>query len=138
MNRRSLLAIALSLSLLSFSASAASLADQARQAAEEWLGLVDSGRFQQSWEQAATLFKRAVVAQQWVQASSAVRGPLGGMKARREKSLQQTQSLPGAPDGQYVLMQFETIFENKAAAIETLTLMREPDGSWRVAGYFIR
>ena len=46
--------------------------------------------------------------------------------------------LPGAPDGEYVVFQFDTQFERKRAAVETVTPMRDPDGSWRVSGYFIR
>jgi hypothetical protein len=46
--------------------------------------------------------------------------------------------LPGAPDGQYVVMQFETSFANKKSAIETVTFMLEKDGQWKSAGYFIK
>src|SRR3990172_8443962 len=45
---------------------------------------------------------------------------------------------PGAPDGQYVVIQYETSFERKSSAIETITPIREKDGKWRVAGYYIR
>ena len=37
-----------------------------------------------------------------------------------------------------VLIQFDTGFENKRAAVETVTPMMDDDGIWRVAGYFIR
>ena len=46
--------------------------------------------------------------------------------------------MPGAPDGRYVVVQYDTVFENKASAVETVTPMADPDGVWRVAGYFIR
>jgi hypothetical protein len=46
--------------------------------------------------------------------------------------------LPGAPDGEYVVIQFETSFENKKSAIETVTPMIEINGGWRVSGYFIK
>ena len=46
--------------------------------------------------------------------------------------------LPGVPDGEYVVFQFNTAFEHKRAAIETVTPMRDTDGQWRVSGYFIR
>lgn len=60
------------------------------------------------------------------------------MKARKVKSATFTRTLPGAPDGEYVVIQFESQFENKAAAIETVTPMRDKDGAWRVSGYYIR
>jgi len=46
-------------------------------------------------------------------------------------------SLPGAPDGQYVVLRFETSFDNKAKAIETVTPMLD-DGTWRVSGYYVQ
>lgn len=46
-------------------------------------------------------------------------------------------TMPGAPDGEYVVLTFEAAYGNKAAATETVTAMM--DGSeWRVAGYYIR
>jgi hypothetical protein len=47
-------------------------------------------------------------------------------------------TLPGAPDGKYWTIQFDTSFAAKAEAVETVTFMLEKDGSWRAAGYFIR
>ncbi len=47
-------------------------------------------------------------------------------------------SLPGAPDGAYVVIQYGTSFENRKHAVETVTPMRERNGAWRVSGYFIR
>jgi hypothetical protein len=35
-------------------------------------------------------------------------------------------------------MQFDTQFEKKRAAIETVTPMQDTDGQWRVSGYFVR
>ena len=106
--------------------------------AEQWLRLVDAGDFAHSWQQAGTTFRSAVSSERWQQASSSVRSPLGQVRSRTLKSSQATTSLPGAPDGQYVVMQFEASFDNKATAIETVTTTLESDGSWRVIGYFIK
>jgi hypothetical protein len=46
-------------------------------------------------------------------------------------------SLPGAPDGEYVVIQYQAVYQNKAAAIETVTPTRE-NGVWKVAGYYIK
>jgi hypothetical protein len=45
---------------------------------------------------------------------------------------------PGVPDGEYVVIQYEVSYENKKAAVETVTPMLDKDGKWRVAGYFMR
>lgn len=112
--------------------------DAAQAAAEAWLKLVDNGEYDASWEDAAALFKGAVTKEQWRQAASGARKPLGKLVSRKLKSRQYTESLPGAPDGKYVVIQYDTVFENKAAAVETITPMLDPDGVWRVSGYYIR
>jgi hypothetical protein len=45
--------------------------------------------------------------------------------------------LPGAPEGQYVVMQFSASFTNKKSTIETATFRLEKDGKWEAAGYYI-
>jgi hypothetical protein len=110
----------------------------AQAAAKSWLALVDAGEYSQSWEQAAGLFQAAVSKPNWQSSVKGVRSPLGSLKSRAIKSATFTRSLPGAPDGEYVVIQYESRFENKEAAIETVTPLREKDGSWKVSGYFIK
>lgn len=113
-------------------------AGQAREAATRWLALADTAQFAASWEQAAGAFQAAVAKPEWEKAMQAVRVPLGAVKSRALKSAVYTTSLPGAPDGEYVVVQFDTKFENKAAAVETVTPVKGKDGTWRVSGYFIK
>ena len=112
--------------------------DDAQAAAESWLKLVDKGGYDASWDQAAKLLKGAVTKEQWGKTAAGVRTPLGAVVSRKVKSREYTEKLPGVPDGKYVVIQFETVFDKKAAAVETVTPMLEPDGVWRVSGYFIR
>ena len=112
--------------------------DLAQTAAEAWLKLADAGDAGASWDQAAKLFKGAVTKEHWVQALAGVRPPLGKVVSRKLASRQYNEKVPGAPDGKYVTIQYDTVFENKASAVETITPMLDPDGVWRVSGYFIR
>jgi len=107
-------------------------------AAGAWVSLVDGGDYAESWNQTAGFFKNAVTKEQWQQSLKAVRAPLGKMVARKLKSKQYTKTLPGAPDGEFVVIQYETTFENKKSAIETVTPMLDKDGKWRVSGYYIK
>jgi hypothetical protein len=107
-------------------------------AAKEWLSLVDSGNYGKSWKETAQYFRNAVTEAEWEQSLKAHRSPLGKLKSREVKSAVYQTSLPGAPDGGYVVIQFVTSFENKKSAIETVTPMLDKDGSWRVTGYYIR
>lgn len=112
--------------------------DQASKIAVPWLELVDSARYDESWTQAATLFRSGVPKQQWQAAAKAAREPLGKLKSRTLKTAEYATELPGVPDGQYVVLQFETAFENKTHATETVTPMLDTDGKWRVSGYYIK
>lgn len=107
-------------------------------AAEKWLTLVDAGNYAESWKTAADYLKKIVKQKQWVATMEPVRKPLGKVVSRKLKSSEFTRELPGAPDGQYVVIQFTTEFANKASATETVTPMREKDGKWRVSGYIIK
>jgi hypothetical protein len=111
---------------------------EAQTAAATWLALVDTGKYADSWEQSAGLLKSAVSMAAWTTAVSHVRGPLGALKSRHLQSTTFTHTLPGAPDGNYVVIKYVSQFENKESAIETVTPLQEKDGTWRVSGYFIK
>jgi hypothetical protein len=106
-------------------------------AAEEWLALVDGGDYGASWNEAARYFQQAVAKERWEQSLQTARKPLGKLLFRKVKSRTYRTLLPGAPEGQYVVIQFESSFENMTSAVETVTPMREKDGQWRVSGYYI-
>jgi hypothetical protein len=110
----------------------------AQASAESWLALVDGQRYAESWQAAAGFFRNAVTAEKWQEAVQAARRPLGSLKSRAVKSVTSTKTLPGAPDGEYAVFHFNTSFEQKAAALETVTTIRESDGNWRVVGYFVK
>lgn len=107
-------------------------------AAEKWLAAIDEGQYAESWKDAAAYFRNAVTKEQWAQSLQAVRKSLGKLISRKVQNKAYKTSLPGAPDGEYVVIQFKTSFENKASAVETVTPMLDKDGEWRVSGYFIK
>ncbi len=112
--------------------------EAAVQAANAWLALVDEGKFGESWETAAQYFKNAITKEKWEQTLTAVRNPLGQTVSRDLSSTTYMTSIPGAPDGEYVVIQFDTSFENKKSGVETITPMLDSDGKWRVSGYYIK
>jgi len=111
---------------------------RATTAARSWLALADAGDGARSWQGAASLFRAAVPQGQWEKSLAAARAPLGPLKGRKVLAAKYTRTLPGAPDGEYVVIQFSSQFANKASAVETVTPMRESDGSWKVSGYYIK
>jgi len=110
----------------------------AQQAAESWLQLVDSAKYEESWEAAASAFKAAVGKEDWKSAIRAARDPLGKNNARKLKEANYTKTLEGAPAGEYVVIQYESSFEKQDSVAETITPTLDKDGKWRVVGYYIR
>jgi len=103
-----------------------------------WLMLMDEGNYAESWDRAASLFRAVLTREQWEKMSTAVRAPLGKVLSRTIMSNRYATSLPGAPDGEYVVIQYRTSFEHKKEAVETVTPMMDRDGTWRVSGYYIK
>ena len=110
---------------------------QARTAARAWLALLDGYEFDESWRAAGEMLKGAVTQEEFSTTMSTTLGPLGAVASRGAKSSEYSTTLPGTPDGEYVILKFDTAFENKQTAVETVVLKKEPDGLWRVSGYFI-
>ncbi|HEX8116747.1 MAG TPA: DUF4019 domain-containing protein [Pyrinomonadaceae bacterium] len=107
-------------------------------AAQEWLELIDRGDADASYEGAASLFKSAVSLEQWRSSLAAAQAPLGRPLSRSLKSSRYAEELPGAPDGKYYVIEYETAFEKKRSGAETVVPMLDDDGAWRVSGYFVR
>ena len=107
-------------------------------AAQSWLAQIDSGNYAKSWKEASAYFRGALTEKAWTDALNGTRKPLGKLVSRKLTKAQNAQSLPGAPDGNYVVMQFDTSFINKKDAVETVTFVQEKDGKWKAAGYYIK
>jgi hypothetical protein len=110
--------------------------DQAGPSGVAWLKLIDSARYADSWRDASTYFRSRVPEKQWVTMVQGVRAPLGALVSRKQLSITFETTLPGAPDGNYAVIVFDTSFQNKASAMEQLTVMADGE-KWRAAGYFI-
>ncbi|MEO5735257.1 MAG: DUF4019 domain-containing protein [Rubrivivax sp.] len=113
-------------------------ADGARRAVDGWLQKLDAGRYEATWTDAAAMFQKGVPADTWQKAIREVREPLGPLQQRSETSAQATKLLPGVPDGNYLVLTYRSSFANKAFATETVAAVQETDGSWKVAGYFLK
>lgn len=121
-------------------ASANHAADEqaADKAAQAWLALIDGGKFTQSWKTAAPAFQKATSQDFWATTAQAVRAPLGKLQSRKRLSAQYAAGLPGAPDGECVVLQYRSAFAQKKDAVETVTPMRDKGGPWKVSGYYIK
>jgi len=109
----------------------------AQREALAWLDNVDAGGYGSSWEDAAAVVRKQVTRENWEKALASVRAPLGMAGPRKIRSVTYARNLPNAPEGEYVVIQYDTLFERRGA-VETVTPMKEADGRWRVSGYCIK
>ena len=111
---------------------------KAQMAATNWMAQIDKGEYLESWDNAAQYFQNQILQDRWSAALKASRGPLGNSTSRNINSSEFRSELPGAPDGNYYILTYNSSFENKASAIETITLTKGIDGKWRAVGYYIK
>ena len=111
---------------------------EAESAARAWLALVAAGNYPESWSTASKLFRGSIDKSRWAASVEHARAPLGALQTRHLQSATFARTLPGAPDGEYWVLQFSSSFQNRAEATETVTPMKDEDGRWHVSGYYIR
>lgn len=110
----------------------------AEAAGAKWLQMVDNGQYEASWDAASELFKKAVSKENWKATIENVRKSTGAVKSRKVKASQYIVNPDGAPEGEYVMIQYDSSFEGIETAVETLTPMKDKDGVWRVSGYYVK
>src|SRR5215510_14892238 len=102
--------------------------------------------YAQSWNQTSSLsksgiqtrslFKPGSSEQQWQSSLAALQTQLGRAVSRNLKSRQYAEELPYEPEGEYVVLKYETSFE-RLKGVETVILMKEKDGAWRISRYCV-
>jgi hypothetical protein len=110
----------------------------AQEAAGRWLSLVDRAMYTESWDSAATGFRRATSKLQWRNSLLEARNPFEPVGQRTLIESKYPAAIPNAPPGDYVLARYETQVSGARKATEMVTLTRDVDGRWRVTGYSIR
>lgn len=105
--------------------------------AEEWLKLIDTENFAQSWKEASSRFRSSVTEEKWAAVMRQVRQPLGNVTSRESAGAALALEAPRLPKGEYWIVRFNTAFEG-ARANEIVTLVADTDGQWRVITFFIR
>jgi hypothetical protein len=112
-------------------------AEKAAEAADTWLKSVDQEQYSRSWETASDHLKNTLERRDFVRALNGSRKPLGSLESRQLDSKQFARSVPGFPDGQYVILQYKTTFANKKPVVETVTFVLDKDKKWRASGYYL-
>jgi hypothetical protein len=108
-------------------------------AARDWLAQTDRLDAARSFEAAGANFRKPLTVEQWTDALSKARAPLGAVVQRTvvETAFDRMKTESGVEED-VAVVRYRTAFANKVASSESVTLEREADGTWRVIGYFIR
>ncbi|HEX5759113.1 MAG TPA: DUF4019 domain-containing protein [Thermoanaerobaculia bacterium] len=125
--------------LLPTAAHAQTAEEAATTAATTWLqSYIDTPRYADAYSWAATDFRVKVEQAAFVDAMERFRRPLGSFISRSLVSRVYKTTLEGAPDGEYVVIEFQTRLSAKAAAKEVITMQKEWwNGRWWPLGYTI-
>lgn len=110
----------------------------AQPATEHWLALVDSGKYGESWDEAAPILKNGTSRKDWIAYLKQKREHLGSVAARKLLKADPLTNVPGLPRGQFVGMQYRTSFEKLKNAVEVVVPVLGQDGQWRVSEYIVQ
>ncbi len=107
-------------------------------ASQTALTAIDKAQYAEAWDAGSVYLKTMAQKDKFITQLSAARKVFGGLVSRNLSTRQFTTKLPGAPDGEYYVLGYYTFFENKKSAFETVTVMKDNDSQWRLAGYYIK
>lgn len=104
------------------------------QASQDFVKLLDEGKYAESWDQSSDIFKLTIAKEDWVASMQKIRSPLGKETSREMQDIRIAVNPKGLPQGDYIVVIFETSFSNKPKAMELVTL-RFVEGTWKVLTY---
>lgn len=111
-------------------------APAARVAAEEWAGLLDQGLAAETWQQAAAPFRDLSNPHRWAASVENMRRLLGPQQSRAFRWAEARHELPTGQRGEFVMLYFHSMFTLQVGTtIETIAVLQEPGGRWRVVWY---
>lgn len=137
MKRYFTMLLALSLSAVSGCVTVSPTDQDARSAAVDWLAIVDAGQYMKAYADRPPRILAGANKEEFLHFMQGRRAPLGKAKSRAFYRVMTTKKLAGAPDGNYEIIYFKSIFEHKTEAIERVTMTGET-GRWQVSGYGFR
>ena len=111
--------------------------EQAKPAAAEFLGLIDDAKYAESWESSAGLMREKVTRKDWIDKLNKARNLSGDLVRRVQKSASYATEAKDSPEGEYIMLIYESDFQRAEDVSEYVTVMLEGD-EWKVAGYFMQ
>ncbi len=114
------------------------VAEKSVMAAAEFLFLVDTEEYAESWKISSEVLQKMLPQKVWSEKISELRTFLGPIVERVQQSISYIDDASDIPSGEYVVMTFVSKFELRERVTETITLLLGDDDQWEVVGYFLR
>ena len=122
---------------LTIHAGADILPPEARDRAEAFVTLIDQGRLEAAYAGASPLLHLTRDQQEWITDVTRLRQILGPVQQRTLKAVRAVSTFPQLPDGDYLVVQYESRMERKQQAAEIILLKKQESG-WIVCAYSVR
>ena len=108
---------------------------EARAATEHWMKLMDTEEYSAAWNNGSGGMRKEISKFTWSMIANAMHLPLGDFKSRTFKAAHIKQGTAGKPDS--VSFDYVAHYTKSPNVTETVTVIHEADGVWRVSGYTI-
>ncbi len=105
--------------------------------ARAWIRHIDGGDPGTAWDASSDLMKAGTAKADWEKAVKPL-SVFGKVKSRTPTSIVFAVKMPGMPDGQYAIINYDTAFSGKEKTVESVILRRETDGLWLGVGYRVQ
>jgi hypothetical protein len=105
-------------------------------AAEQWLALVDDGKYNMSWNSASPRLQLVFPRDSWTTYLRSARVHLGKLQTRTIAQQSPAENPEGLAPGHYMVILYNTTFPGQKATQELVTLGLE-NNTWRVLSYNI-
>jgi hypothetical protein len=102
-----------------------------------FLGYLDHGRYADSYAYTGMLIRAQLDRDSFAKQIEKARAGTGALLSRELVDASYTTSVPGAPEGEYVVLHYGANFANRQEAMETV-ILAFAKGYWRVSGYYIK
>jgi hypothetical protein len=106
-------------------------------AALQWLKIVDSGEYGDSWQATSLRTKLTMQRGEWEELMKAIRKPLGNALSRKIAEQSPAKNPKNLAKGDYMMIVYTSTFANKSNATELVTLVKGDDGKWYILTYLV-
>jgi hypothetical protein len=111
--------------------------NKAIQASGTWLKFLDEGKCGAGWDQTGDLLKQSSPKDAWCKQVAPLRAALGGVLSRKVNEADYRTQIEKGPEGQYVVIHYDTSFRATDHGTEQVTAALGKDGTWRPVGYYV-